>query len=177
MKYLYRPAISMFIISTLLFSCKKSSTTPALVTFIKFDANGQTMNFNPCSTVETIFFGQPQTNISSQGGIGTFKITLTQPFKNLKAGQVYKAQTIKNVDTDSYAQFNYVPDNSSDDKYGYSSSMYTPVGSVTLTEVTPTSVKGTFTAAVFGNNGADLKYTITNGTFSSGGSAYTVTFN
>jgi hypothetical protein len=175
MKYLYKPAILMFIISTLLFSCKKSSTTPGLVTFMKLDANGKTISFNSCSTAEIIFFGQHQTTIVSQGGTGTFTIILTQAPQNLKAGQVYQAQTIKNVETDSYAQFNYVPDNSSDNKYGYSSSMYNPVGSVTLTEVTSTSIKGTFTAAVFADTyGSNLAYTITNGTFCTGSSAYSV---
>ena len=37
MKYLYKHVSLIFLISTLLLSCKKSSTTPELVTFMKLD--------------------------------------------------------------------------------------------------------------------------------------------
>jgi hypothetical protein len=175
MKHLYKPATLIFLISTLLLSCKKSATTPVLVTFMKLDTNGKTISYNSCFTWEIILGGVPQTRITSQGGTGQFHIILNQAPNNLKAGQVYEAQTIRSLTTDSYAQFNYIPDNTGDDGYGYPSSMYNPIGSVTLTEVTPTSIKGTFSAGVFEDySGLKLMYTITNGSFCSGSSAYTV---
>jgi hypothetical protein len=170
MKYFYKPTTLIILISTLLLSCKKSST-PALVTFMKLDTNSKTISYNSCFTSEIIFDGVPQTRITSQGGTGRFNITLNQAPNNLKTGQVYEAQTIKSLTTDSYAQFTYVPNGG----YGYSSSMYNPIGSVTLTEVTSTSIKGTFSAGVFeDDSGLNLRYTISNGTFCSGSSVYTV---
>src|ERR1700676_1738210 len=173
MKYLYKPATLIFLISALLLSCKKSSTTPALVTFMKLDTNSKAISYNSCFTSEIILGGQPQTRITSQGGTGDFNITLNQAPNNLKTGQVYEAQTIKSLATDSYARFTYVPNSSANGGYGYSSSVYNPIGSVTLTEVTSTSIKGTFSTGVFqDDSGLDLLYTITNGTFCSGNSVY-----
>ncbi|MGF7037778.1 hypothetical protein M2273_001012 [Mucilaginibacter lappiensis] len=175
MKYLYKHVSLIFLISTFLLSCKKSSTTPELVTFMKLDTNSKALSYNSCSTIEIIRGGQPQTSITSQGGTGHFDITLNQAPENLKTGQVYEAQTIKSLVTDSYARFTYVPNSSANGVYGYSSSVNNPIGSVTLTEVTSTSIKGTFSTRVFqDDSGLDLRYTITNGTFCSGPSAYTV---
>jgi len=179
MKYLYRPATFIFLISYLLFSCKKSSvTTPELVTFMKLDTNGKTINYNSCVTVEINLVGQPQTDITTQGGTGHFKITLNNAPNNLKTGQVYQAQSILSRSTDNYVRFTYVPYSSANGGYGYTSSENNPVGSVTLTEVTSTSIKGTFSAGIFqDDSGSNLRYTVTNGTFCTGNPAYTVVIN
>jgi len=179
MKYLFKAATLIFSISIVLFSCKKSSTTtPTLVTFMKLDTNSKTISYNSCVTVEINLVGQPQTDITTQGGTGHFKITLNKAPGNLKTGQVYQAQGIFSLSTDNYAIFTYVPYSSANGGYGYTSSENNPVGSVTLTEVTSTSIKGTFSAGIFqDDSGSKLRYTITNGTFCTGNPAYTVVIN
>lgn len=144
---------------------------------MKLDTNNKVVNYNSCSTAGETFNGQADTYISSEGGSGQFTIILNKPPGSLKTGQVFEAQSIKSLATDNCATFNYVPTSNSDDVYGYPSSEFQPVGSVTLTEVTSTDIKGTFSAEIFyTSDGTDLLYTITNGTFCSGPSAYTVNF-
>ncbi len=145
---------------------------PAPDYFMKFNANSATINCTICAENEVIVNGTPYTIIKGisgeKGNGGQLRITIYEDENNLKTGQVYTSQSTNSLTFKNAVSFAFVPDTLVDNPYGFTTAAYNPTGTVTLTEVTPTYIKGTFSASLFvpaDYYGANLIYAITNGTF------------
>jgi len=152
-------------------SCKKSSTpapVPSTTTSMKLTANGTALSFNDCQEVEIDVNDAPQTTFTGVNVTGgkpgdeRFEVDIMHSPTTLKAGQTYPAAT-------SFAQpggsaLFYYP-NANDT---YITQPKNPQGTVTITEVTATTISGTFSGKLFADNdfdGITVVYTITNGSF------------
>lgn len=146
-------------------ACKKSSNNnPSGDTYsMKLTLNGKAVTYTTCAAADISVNSLVQFNI-----IGTNKsneslaIDVLADLTKVKAGQTFNAAT-------AYAQPNsmslFYTDAANND---YGSQIADPTGSITITSVTSTTIKGTFTGKLynFDDTGAsNLKYTITGGTF------------
>jgi hypothetical protein len=181
MNHHYKVFYFLLFISILFIACKKS-TPAAPAYFMQLSANGKNVNYTACTENEVIINGQPDTQItgfySSTGNVGNkqFRIDLVADENNLKTGQVYTSQSAKSFNFTNQVTFAYLPDSLVDNYFGYTTAIYNPTGTVTLTEVTPTYIKGTFSAKLFSTDdffGQNLLYTATNGTFYSSHNSHT----
>lgn len=162
----------------LFISCKKKNT-PSPDYYMTLKVNGTEIKYTTCNESETIVDDQTETTIAGYYSSALdktakmFEITLIADENNLKTGQVFQCQGINSAtyDNGSNVFFHYLTD--SDDAYGVSSSPYNPIGKVTLTEVTPTYIKGTFSALLGNNDGTVVLDTISSGTFYSSHNIHT----
>jgi hypothetical protein len=159
-------------------ACKKKPT-PAPDYFMTLEVNGKSLTYTDCAESETIINGQPETIISGYYSTALdqtdkmFEIFLIADENNLKTGQVYQCQGIdsKNYEDGTNVFFNYYAGGV--EKFEVASPQYSPVGTVTLTEVTPDYIKGTFSGVIGGDGGSSLRDTITNGVFYSSHHSHT----
>lgn len=146
-------------------ACKKSSNNnPSGDTYsMKLTLNGKAVTYTTCLVADITANGIAQFNItgSNKGNEG-LAIDVIANLKTVKAGQVFNAAT-------AYVQPNsmtiFYTDAANND---YGTQLTDPTGSITITSVTSTTVKGTFTGKLYDfddTNATNLKYTITGGTF------------
>ena len=152
-------------------SCKKSSTpapVPTITTSMKLTANGTPLSFSYCEEVEIDVNNAPQitftgTNVTNgKPSDASFEVDILHDPTTLKAGQTYPAAT-SFAQPDGSALF-YSP-NANDT---YMTQPGNPQGTVTITEVTATTISGTFSGKLFAGDdfsGTSVLYTITNGSF------------
>jgi len=173
MKTLSPVCIALAAIALTFSSCsKKSSDNPkpngTVTSSMKLTANGTDLSFNDCEEMlievndvkQTTITGYMVTN--GKPSDVTFQVDLIHDPATLKAGQTY--QVIPGFAQPDAAIFYYFP-NSTDI---FSSQPGNPQGSVTITDVTSTTISGTFSVKLFASNdlsGTSVIYTITNGSF------------
>jgi hypothetical protein len=159
---------------TFLNSCKKDSTIaskPDIKYFmkfraIKFDGSSDSISCDICIQNEVIVNSRPQVSIDAVStGKASFKITLIRDENNLKTGEIYNSDL--SPSNNSYTFLNFTPTNNSNNGYGFSSYPDSFTTRVTLTEVTPDFIKGTFSGKVYLTSNNELQYTIVNGSFCS----------
>ena len=163
-------AIFLLFIIILFVGCKKKET-PAPDFYMTLKVNGIPIKYTDCAESEVIVGDQPRTTISAYYSSALdqtdkmFEIVLIADENNLKTGQVYQCQGIDspNYENGTNVFFDYYAGGV--DKIGTSSPAYSPVGTVTLTAVTPTTIKGTFSAYLSYSQSNVIADTITNGEF------------
>jgi hypothetical protein len=149
-------------------SCKKSSHSPVSSPSMKLTYNGTALSFNSClalsatvgSTDEVLITGDNVTG--SNHSDNSFEVDIVHSITALKAGQTFPAATAF-TQAESSTLFFFT--NATDT---FVSQPKNPYGTVTITGVTSTTITGTFSGtlyAVSDFSGLDLKYTITDGTF------------
>jgi len=162
-----KPFIAMLVLGIALSSCKKSDDSkPATTTTssMTFTANGTAVKFNTCleadislnNVNEVVIAGTNITN--GKAAASSFTITIMQDPATLKAGQTF---AVSSSGTTSLAY--YVTDSETDQ-----TQVVNPQGTVTITDVSSTVIKGTFSAKLFDAGdfeGQTVTYTITSGTF------------
>jgi hypothetical protein len=164
--------ITCVLMILLLDACNKDSVTTTSTGgaySMKFSYNDTTANFNTCvvSTVtqgnvpsEILISGYTTTNNKFTGK--SFELDIVADIDSLKAGQVFPAATtIQQLHTSTLYFF-------TDSTSTYTTQIANPIGSVTITSVSSTEIKGTFTGGLYGWNDSYavlLDYTITGGTF------------
>ena len=152
-------------------SCKKDSTAAPVdaASSMKFTANGTDVSLNNClqasasvnDVVETIISGANFTN--GTAGDASFEVNIIHDPATLKAGQTYQMITSFGQATDGAILFYYT---SLTDIF--TTQPANAQGSVTITDVTSTTISGTFSGKLFASgdfSGTKVLYTITNGTF------------
>ncbi|ASU32498.1 hypothetical protein [Mucilaginibacter xinganensis] len=168
MKIIPKLILPALLIGLLFNSCKKNDSGSSPGMAMKFNCNGKAISFNSCyaeattvgNTSEVMITGVNITN--SKHGTTSFEVALTHDFNTLKSGQTYPiGRSISQVDaatlfyfTTATNVFNTQPGNTE--------------GTVTVTEVTSATVKGTFSGKLFAEDdleGQSMVYTITNGEF------------
>ena len=170
MKTLSYACIALAAITLTFSSCKKNADNPTLnntvASSMKLTVNGSDLNFNDCEETEfdtnngfknTVITGYMVTN--GKPGDVKFVVYIVHDPATLKAGQTY-AIAPSNVVTDNVLFFYWI--NSTDQ---FSSQSAHPQGSVAITEVTSTTISGTFSGKLFDLGGISTLYTITNGSF------------
>ena len=146
-------------------ACKKSSDNkPASDTYsMKLTLNGKAVTYTTCAAADITANGIAQFNIigTNKGNEG-LAIGVIADLSKVKAGQVFKAAT-EYVQPNSMTMFYTDAANNA-----YGTQLTDPTGSITITSVSSTTIKGTFSGKLYGtdNNGnTTLKYTITGGSF------------
>lgn len=147
-------------------SCKKGSSTPTAANTISikatFDGKEQTFNVNAKASLDTsgpfymlIITGQQTTNIAS------WRIKVqTMPKKQPPAINTYT-----NVDINTQMEI-YLAQDSTNQSYETDLTGASPSGTLTITSLTDTHVKGTFSGVVLATSSASQpQKVITNGTF------------
>jgi hypothetical protein len=160
--------IILSLIATLSFTaCKKDSTTPKPTSSsysMKLTLNGSPVSYSICLAADITASGVKQFNIlgSNPTGNDSFAVAVIDDITTLKAGQTFTGET-------SYTEPNglnisyFAADNSI-----YDTVLSDQTSTLTITEVTSTEIKGTFSGKLYAFDdtaGTSLKYTITNGTF------------
>jgi hypothetical protein len=163
----------VLLVSAVLFnSCKKSSSpapvTPASSSSMSLTYNNTVLAFIDCNLVSGEVNNVPQTIILADNITGSkvsdnsFEVEITADVAKLKSGAVFQAAT-------SFAQANaltlfFFPDTTNT----YATQPANHTGVVTITDVSATYVKGTFSGKLFASddfNATSLLYGITNGSF------------
>jgi hypothetical protein len=171
MKNLSHVLMAVIVTSIVFSTCKKSSTpapAPSTTSSMKLNANGTALSFNNCEQFSITANGMVQTEFISKSvvngkfGDQEFEVDIIHDPATLKAGQTYQvAGTYVQQDA---AMITYYP-NASDI---FTTQPGNPVGTVTITEVTSTTISGTFAGKLFAwsdTAGNTFVYTITNGSF------------
>jgi hypothetical protein len=135
---------------------------------MKLTLNGNDLNFNDCEEIEVDVNDQKQTTFTgyvvtngSHSDVN-FGLNIVHDPATLKAGQTYQTATTFGA-ADGSLLF-YWP-NGTD---YYTSQPAYPTGSITITEVTSTTISGTFSGKLFApadHSAITALYTVTNGTF------------
>ena len=171
MKTLSRLCIALAAIALTFSSCKKSNNpTPngSVTSSMKLTANGTDISFNDCEELEVDVNGQAQTTFTGYQVVNgkhsdvSFGLNVVHDPTTLKAGQTFQASSA--FDPTNNATLVFWP-NSTD---VYNLDATAPQGTITITEVTATTISGTFSGKlyVFNNPAAAIQaYTITNGSF------------
>ncbi|WP_461453281.1 hypothetical protein [Mucilaginibacter sp.] len=171
-----RNLVPVFIIGIvmllLLNACNKESVTTTSTGgsySMKFIYNDTTASFNTC-TVSTVIEGNVPSEVLISGFTTTnnkitgksFELDLVADIDSLKAGQVFPAATTINQLHSSTLYF--FPDS----LRTYTTQVAKPIGSVTITSVTSSEIKGTFNGGLYGwqdEYAEILDYNISGGTF------------
>jgi len=164
MKKNFTKLIVLCLIAGFSFSaCKKSSDNkPASDTYsMKLTLNGKAVTYTTCAAADITVNSLVQFNIiGTNKGNESLEIDVLADLKKVKAGQVFNAATAF-VQPNSMALF--YTDAANND---YGSQNADPTGSITITSVTSTTIKGTFSGNLYDfPNATTLKYTVTGGTF------------
>jgi hypothetical protein len=164
--------IACVLIMLLLDACNKDTVTKISsnnVYSMKLAYNDTTANFNSC-VVSTVVQGNTPTQILISGFNSTnnkisgqsFELDITADIDSLKAGQAFPAATV--TQEDHTVTMYFFPDSTRT----YTTQIANPIGSVTITSVNSSEIKGTFNGGLYGWNDAyavELDYTIAGGTF------------
>lgn len=155
------------IAATSLAACKKSSDNkPSTSNYsMTLNANGTAVSYSSCVVADIDANGSKYTEIvgvNQKTPNNSFSIEIVAGTSSLKAGQTYQV-TADYLGANTATLFY-----DTDDTHSYTTQAANPVGSVTITSVTSTTLKGTFSGKLYSGddyNAADLKYTITSGSF------------
>jgi hypothetical protein len=135
---------------------------------MKLTLNGNDLNFNDCEEIEADVNDTKQATITGymvtngKPSAVSFEVDIVHDPATLKAGQTYP--TASAFGAADGALFFYWP-NSTDH---FTSQPAYPEGSVTITNVTSTSISGTFSGKLFDPSdftATTVLYTVTNGSF------------
>jgi hypothetical protein len=168
MKKTFEFFIAVLFITVVFNSCKKSSDNSPSSPSMKFTSNGTVVSFNSCVEVVATVGSQSQILITGidvtngKAGTTSFEVQLIHDDATLKAGQVFQAATTFGQENSSALLY------FTNDTDLFATQPGKPQGSVTLTEVTSTTIKGTFSGELFAEDdftGDHVLYTITNGSF------------
>jgi len=176
MKITTKLLIFCFSTITILSACKKDKVTTNTTHptngngaySMAFAENNTRVSFNTCFVTQSYVNNGAQLLISGYNvtnnkiSDNSFEVDLIANIDSIKVGQVFLAASTF-LQPNSMGLF-FSPDTVNN----YSTQPSKPVGSVTITEITATEVKGTFTGDLFSEldfNGDNLLYTISEGTF------------
>ncbi|WP_295794440.1 hypothetical protein [Mucilaginibacter sp.] len=166
MKQLSRLFIAVLFTAIALTSCKKSSDNSPAGTTMTFKANGTAVTYNACVAVsasvndvnQTLITGTNLTN--GKPGAASMEVNITHDLATLKAGQSYSVTT---APKDGLILFYFINDSDV-----FTTQPAHPIGTVTITEVTSSTIKGTFSGQLFSEDdftGDHVLYTIAGGSF------------
>jgi len=157
---------------TVFTACNKTTVTTSTSTTasssMKLAYNNTSLAFNTCIAIQSSVNGSNQLIISgydvTKGQISdnSFEVDLFADIDSIKVGQVFPASTI--FEQPHSMSLFFFPDTTN----AYVTQVAQPIGSVTITAVTSSQIKGTFSGGLFNSDDFDataLIYTITNGSF------------
>ena len=130
--------------------------------------NGTALSYNTCTASDATVGSDKQTIITGLNlsnnvpGNDNVELDIMHDIATIKVGEVFPASTAFDQ-SDSMALF-YFP-NATD---SFVTQPQNPLGSITITDVTSTTISGNFSAKLFAGDdltGTTIKYTITSGTF------------
>jgi hypothetical protein len=168
MKKTTKLLLGALLVAIIFNSCKKSDSNSPTGTSMKFTSNGAAVSFNSCvavsatvgNTAEVLITGINITN--AKPGTSSFELELTHDINTLKAGQLYPAaSSFSQLDASTLFYFTTESD-------VFTTQPGNAQGTVSITEVTSASIKGTFSGKLFAEDdftGTTVLYTITNGSF------------
>jgi hypothetical protein len=153
-------------------ACNKTTVTTSISSnsspSMKLAYNNTNLTFNICIAAQSDVNGSEQLIISgynetkSQISDNSFEIDLYADIDSIKVGQVFPASTI--FEQPHSMTLFFFPDSTN----AYVTQVTQPIGSVTITAVTSTEIKGTFSGGLFNSDdlsASALIYTVTNGSF------------
>jgi hypothetical protein len=166
----------LFIVSlsaiTAFTACNKTTvTTSTSITgpsSMKLAYNNTNLAFNTCIALQSNVNGSEQLIISgynvtkSQVSDNSFEIDLYADIDSIKVGQVFPASTI--FEQPHSMSLFFFPDTTN----AFVTQVAQPIGSVAITAVTSSEIRGTFSGGLFNSDdfeASTLIYTITNGSF------------
>jgi len=166
----------LFIVSlsaiTAFTACNKTTvTTSTSITgpsSMKLAYNNTNLAFNTCIALQSNVNGSEQLIISgynvtkSQVSDNSFEIDLYADIDSIKVGQVFPASTI--FEQPHSMSLFFFPDTTN----AFVTQVAQPIGSVAITAVTSSEIRGTFSGGLFNSDDFEagtLIYTITNGSF------------
>jgi hypothetical protein len=166
MKKLSKLIVAVLFTAIALTSCKKSSDNSPAGTTMTFKANGTAVTYNTCVAVsasvndvnQTLITGTNLTN--GKPGAASMEVNITHDLATLKAGQSYSVTT---APKDGLILFYFINDSDV-----FTTQPANPIGTVTITEVTSSTIKGTFSGQLFSEEdftGDHVLYTIAGGSF------------
>jgi hypothetical protein len=153
-------------------ACNKTtvttSTSATSSSSMKLAYNNTNLAFNTCIAAQSDVNGSEQLIISgynvtkSQVSDNSFEIDLYADIDSIKVGQVFPTSTI--FEQPHSMTLFFFPDTTN----AYVTQVARPIGSVTITAVTSSEIRGTFSGGLFSSDDFEasaLIYTITNGSF------------
>ncbi|MEO6978874.1 MAG: hypothetical protein ABI113_10870 [Mucilaginibacter sp.] len=166
MKKLSKLFIVVLFTAIALTSCKKNSDNSPAGTTMTFTANGTATTYNTCVAVsasvndvnQTLITGTNLTN--GKPSAASMEVDITHDLATMKAGQTYSVTT---APKDGLILFYFKNDNDV-----FTTQPANPVGKVTITEVTSSTIKGTFSGKLFSEDdftGEHVLYSIAGGSF------------
>lgn len=166
MKKLSKLFIAVLLTAVAFTSCKKNSDNSPAGSTMTFTANGTAVTYNACVAVsasvndvnQTLITGTNLTN--GKPGAASMEVDITHDMATLKAGQTYSVTT---AHQDALVLFYF-----KNDTDVFTTQPANPIGKVTITEVTSSTIKGTFSGKLFSEDdftGEHVLYTITGGSF------------
>ncbi len=169
MKKLAKLFIATLFIAVVFRSCKKGDSNNSSAFFMKFNANGTNVSFNNCVEVTATVGTTPVILITGNNlnkdkvSDNSFEVEISHDPLTIAAGQTYPAATIFGQ-TESSTLIYFLSDSDFNTTQPGSAQ-----GTVTITEVNASLIKGTFSGKLFAHddfNGEHVTYTVTNGSFS-----------
>ena len=166
MKKLSNLFVAVLFTAIALTSCKKNSDNSPSGTTMTFTANGTAITYNTCVAVsasvndvnQTLITGTNLTN--GKPGAASMEVDITHDLATMKAGQTYSVTT---APKDGLILFYF-----KNDTDVFTTQPANPIGKVTITEVTSSTIKGTFSGKLFSEDdftGEHVLYTIAGGSF------------
>jgi len=150
-------------------ACKKSSdnkpSTSSDTYSMKFTLNGTAISYNSCAVADVEVNSDKYTEFIGLNGKdlnNSFQVEVIADYTKITAGQTFK------VTSDYLAQGTAILFYSPDGTNYFNTQVAAPEGTVTITDVTATTIKGTFSGKLYSaddSNAETLKYTVTSGTF------------
>jgi hypothetical protein len=152
-------------------ACKKDDNKkPVSNTYsMKFNANGTAVSYTSCLVADIDINGSKLTDIigvNKNNSNNEMELEFPVAVSSLKAGQTY--QVIVPTGNNQLELTTPLLGYTMDGTNYFTTQSADPVGTVTITSVTSTTLQGTFSGKLYSEDDSDattLKYTITNGTF------------
>ncbi len=170
MTKIYKTALFCFLIAASFTACKKndknSDSKGNASAILSFDDNGSKVTLNNCVALDISTGDLKQISITSNENNGNrnFSISLIQDITLLKAGDKFTVYNdVFNLPVGSMTMFY-----STSATGLFTTQAGNPVGSVTITAVSSTEIKGNFSGNLYDTDdseGLTLKHKITDGTF------------
>jgi hypothetical protein len=173
MKNFTKISIFSLLVAVLFSACNKTTVTTRSTGntgnySMAFAYNNTSVSFNTCFATQSTVNNSSQFLILGYNTTGnkvsnnSFEVDLYANIDSIKVGQVFPAST-------TFLQHGTMALYFSPDTVNtYVTQTAKPVGSVTITAITATEIKGTFSGDLFGefdSNGSNLLYTISSGSF------------
>jgi hypothetical protein len=158
--------IAVLFTAVALASCKKNSGNSPTGTTMSFTANGTAVTYNTCVAVSASVNDVNQTLITGTNlingkpGAASMEVNITHDLATLKAGQTY---LVSSAPKDALVLFYFTTDTDVS-----TTQLANPIGTITITDVTSSTIKGTFSGKLFSEDdftGDHILYTIAGGSF------------